>query len=210
MVLGVDYQPFGQGADLDKADPLSNATECLRDASLMQNLGVNTIRSYNLNPSLNHDECMSIFNSVGIYIILDVNSPAANQHLDRSDPASTYTKAYLTHVFTMIEAFKNYPNTLAFFSGNEIMNDVESSMANPPYVRALQREMKSYIKNHANRTIPVGYSAADGKPLPMQVQMNSLSNNIQSAPSSKTPGHTCSATTPTTAATTSPAPTSSA
>ncbi|KAL1588021.1 hypothetical protein WHR41_03215 [Cladosporium halotolerans] len=161
MVLGVDYQPFGQGADLDKADPLSNATECLRDAALMQNLGVNTIRSYNLNPSLNHDECMSIFNSVGIYIILDVNSPAANQHLDRSDPASTYTKAYLTHVFTMIEAFKNYPNTLAFFSGNEIMNDVESSMANPPYVRALQREMKSYIKNHANRTIPVGYSAAD-------------------------------------------------
>lgn len=161
MVLGVDYQPGGDGADLSKSDPLSNGTTCLRDAALMQNLGVNTIRSYNLNPTLNHDECMSIFNSVGIYIILDVNSPAENQHIDRNDPGSTYTKAYLEHVFTMIEAFKDYPNTLAFFSGNEIMNDVPSSMANPPYVRALQREMKSYIKNHANRTIPVGYSAAD-------------------------------------------------
>lgn len=162
MVLGVDYQPGGQGADFSKGDPLSNGTTCLRDAALMQNLGVNTIRSYNLNPNLNHDECMSIFNSVGIYLILDVNTPNSGEHLDRSDPSSTYTKEYLEHVFTMIEAFKDYPNTLAFFSGNEVMNDVESSKANPPYIRALQRDMKSYISANANRTIPVGYSAADG------------------------------------------------
>jgi hypothetical protein len=121
----------------------------------------NTIRSYNLNPTLNHDECMSIFNSVGIYVVLDVNSPADNQHIDRNNPGSTYTKAYLEHVFTMIEAFKDYPNTLAFFSGNEIMNAMDTAEKNPPYIRALTREMKTYIANHANRTIPVGYSAAD-------------------------------------------------
>ena len=121
----------------------------------------NTIRSYNLNPTLNHDECMSIFNSVGIYVVLDVNSPAENQHIDRNNPGSTYTKAYLEHVFTMIEAFKDYPNTLAFFSGNEIMNAMDTAEKNPPYIRALTREMKNYIATHANRTIPVGYSAAD-------------------------------------------------
>lgn len=104
---------------------------------------------------------MSIFNSVGIYVVLDVNSPNEGEHIDRSNPGSTYNKGYLEHVFTMIEAFKDYPNTLAFFSGNEIMNDVESGEANPPYIRALTREMKNYIGNHANRTIPVGYSAAD-------------------------------------------------
>ena len=27
--------------------------------------------------------------------------------------------------------------------------------------KAVQRDMKNYIKNHVNRTIPVGYSAAD-------------------------------------------------
>jgi len=104
---------------------------------------------------------MSIFNSVGIYVVLDVNSPAENQHIDRNNPGSTYTKAYLEHVFTMIEAFKDYPNTLAFFSGNEIMNAMDTAQKNPPYIRALTREMKNYIAAHANRTIPVGYSAAD-------------------------------------------------
>lgn len=104
---------------------------------------------------------MSIFNSVGIYVVLDVNSPADGEHIDRSNPASTYTKAYLEHVFTMIEAFKDYPNTLAFFSGNEIMNAMDTAQKNPPYIRALTRDMKSYIASRANRTIPVGYSAAD-------------------------------------------------
>ena len=104
---------------------------------------------------------MSIFNSVGIYVVLDVNSPAENQHIDRNNPGSTYTKAYLEHVFTMIEAFKDYPNTLAFFSGNEIMNAMDTAEKNPPYIRALTREMKNYIATHVNRTIPVGYSAAD-------------------------------------------------
>lgn len=104
---------------------------------------------------------MSIFNSVGIYVVLDVNSPAEGQHIDRSNPGSTYTKEYLEHVFTMIEAFKDYPNTLAFFSGNEIIDAVDTGEKNPPYIRALTREMKSYIASNANRTIPVGYSAAD-------------------------------------------------
>lgn len=180
MVLGVDYQEGGQGEDFSIGDPLTNATRCLRDAALMQvslrnpndynnswltaflqNIGVNTIRSYNLNPTLDHDECMSIFNSVGIYVVLDVNSPNEGQHIDRSNPGSTYTKEYLEHVFSMIEAFKDYPNTLAFFSGNEIMDAMDTAEKNPPYIRALTREMKSYINQHANRTIPVGYSAAD-------------------------------------------------
>lgn len=36
MVLGVDYQEGGQGADFSIGDPLTNATRCLRDAALMQ------------------------------------------------------------------------------------------------------------------------------------------------------------------------------
>jgi len=40
MVLGVDYQEGGAGADFSQGDPLTNATRCLRDAALMQNIGV--------------------------------------------------------------------------------------------------------------------------------------------------------------------------
>ncbi|KAH0019476.1 glycoside hydrolase family 72 protein, partial [Aureobasidium melanogenum] len=163
VVIGVDYQPGGQGAisaDNDR-DVLSDAEACTRDAALMQSLGVNTIRSYNVDPTLNHDECMSIFNGVGIYVILDVNTPVYGQHIDRSNPAGTYTRDYMEHVFNVVEAFKGYPNLLGFFGGNEIINDLDTADENPPYMRAVQRDMKDYIAAHADRPIPVGYSAAD-------------------------------------------------
>ncbi len=31
----------------------------------------------------------------------------------------------------------------------------------PPYVRAVTRDLENYVKNHCDRPIPVGYSAAD-------------------------------------------------
>ncbi|KAI4738696.1 hypothetical protein E4T50_10843 [Aureobasidium sp. EXF-12298] len=163
VVIGVDYQPGGQGAISanNDRDVLSDPEACTRDAALMQSLGVNTIRSYNVDPTLNHDECMSIFNGVGIYVILDVNTPLYGQHIDRSNPGSTYTRDYMEHVFTVIEAFKGYPNLLGFFGGNEIINDLETADDNPPYMRAVQRDMKDYIASRADRPIPVGYSAAD-------------------------------------------------
>jgi hypothetical protein len=101
---------------------------------------------------------MSIFNGVGIYVILDVNTPLYGQHIDRSNPGSTYTRDYMEHVFTVIEAFKGYPNLLGFFGGNEIINDLETGNENPPYMRAVQRDMKDYIAARVNRPIPVGYS----------------------------------------------------
>jgi hypothetical protein len=142
-----------------KQDPLTNGTVCLRDAAVLQRLGVNTIRVYNLDPTANHDECASIFNAAGIYMVLDVNSPFESIH--RDDPAPSYTLAYLSRVFAMVENFKNYPNTLAFFSGNELINDVATADKNPPYIRAVTRDLKQYIKAQSTRPIPVGYSMAD-------------------------------------------------
>jgi hypothetical protein len=88
---------------------------------------------YNVDPALNHDECASIFNAVGIYMIIDVNSPLKS--LDRTDPKGSYNEDYLNRVFGVIESFKDYPNTLGFFSGNEIMNDPSTVASNPPYIR---------------------------------------------------------------------------
>ncbi|KAF2083184.1 glycoside hydrolase family 72 protein [Saccharata proteae CBS 121410] len=161
-IIGVDYQPGGSSGydESSGLDPLTNGTACLRDAAIMQQLGINTIRVYNLDPEGNHDECASIFNEVGIYMMLDVNSPLSGGSIDRSNPGGSYTTTYLTRIFKMVEAFKDYPNLLGFFAANEIINDVPSSSDNPPYIRAVQRDLKNYIKNHASRTIPVGYSAA--------------------------------------------------
>ena len=156
------YQPGGQaGFDPSSGiDPLSNGSVCLRDATLMQRLGVNAIRVYNLDPDLNHDDCASIFNAAGIYMLLDVNSPLSGQSLDRSSPATSYDLSYVNRTFAVVEAFGTYPNTLGFFSGNEVINE-ESTPDVPAYIRAVTRDIKEYIANHLSRSIGVGYSAAD-------------------------------------------------
>ncbi|KAJ5148326.1 1-3-beta-glucanosyltransferase gel2 [Penicillium atrosanguineum] len=122
--------------------------------------GINTIRIYNIQPTLNHDKCVSIFGEAGIYLILDVNSPLPNGSLNRVEPWTTYDSAYFEQVFGVIEAFKNFENVLGFFAGNEVINEDATWLA-PAYVRAVVRDMKDYIAKNAPRTIPVGYSAAD-------------------------------------------------
>lgn len=163
FVKGVDYQPGGSsGFDPDgDSDALSDPDVCARDAYNFQALGINTVRIYSLNPDLNHDKCVTIYNNAGIYLLLDVNSGHYGENLNRADPWGTYNSQYLTRVFKFIEAFKDYPNVLGFFSGNEVINDEENyASIDPPYIRAVQRDMKQYIAKHSNRTIPVGYSAA--------------------------------------------------
>ncbi|KAF1919811.1 Glucanosyltransferase-domain-containing protein [Ampelomyces quisqualis] len=163
MIIGVDYQPGGQASykPNEGKDVLSDADVCLRDAVLMQKLGVNTIRVYNIDPKLDHSACASIFNAAGIYMILDVNSPLQGESINRAEPWTSYNTDYLTRVFGIVENFKNLPNTLGFFAANEVMNDLNTAEFNPQYIRAVQRDLKNYIKKHASRTIPVGYSAAD-------------------------------------------------
>ncbi|KAL3234557.1 hypothetical protein RNJ44_03319 [Nakaseomyces bracarensis] len=181
FVKGIDYQPGGSSAYDGNSgeDVLSDADVCARDAYVFQQLGINTIRVYTLNPDVNHDECMTILNDAGIYVILDVNSGNYGENLNRADPWGTYNAQYLSRVFKFIDAFKNYPNVLGFFSGNEVIND-EKNYANidPQYIRAVQRDMKQYIAKHSNRTIPVGYSAADNTDLRLPtlnyLQCNSL------------------------------------
>ncbi|KAF2744239.1 glycoside hydrolase family 72 protein [Sporormia fimetaria CBS 119925] len=167
MIIGVDYQPGGQAGykPQERSDALTDADVCLRDAALLQSLGANTIRVYNVDPTLNHDECASIFNAAGIYMIIDVNSPFGGESINRAEPEGSYHVGYLGRIFGVVENFKNYPNTLAFFAANEVMNDVPSSKDNPPFIRAVQRDLKNYIAKHADRTIPVGYSAADVRPI---------------------------------------------
>jgi hypothetical protein len=108
----------------------------------MQRLGVNAIRVYNLDPAINHDLCASIFNAVGIYLLLDVNSPLPNESLDRVSPWNSYNDVYLNRTFAVVEAFKDYPNTLLFFSGNEVINDIHSGGVVPQYIRVCHYDLQ--------------------------------------------------------------------
>lgn len=161
FIKGVDYQPGGAAEINGTNDPLSDPDKCARDIALFKDLGINTIRIYSVNPELNHDKCMTMLASAGIYLILDVNTPLQNQHLNRYEPWTTYNPYYLEHVFKVVSKFSNYDNTLAFFAGNEIINDEKSAVHSPIYVKKLVGDIKQYIAETGIRAVPVGYSAAD-------------------------------------------------
>ncbi|CZT49414.1 probable GEL1 protein [Rhynchosporium secalis] len=152
---GVDYQPGGSSK---LADPIADPATCKRDIAEFQKLGINTVRIYTVDNSANHDDCMSQLAAAGIYLVLDVNSPLYS--LNRKDPHPSYNAVYLQNIFATIDAFSKYTNTLAFFSGNEVIND-DSTTPAAPYVKAVTRDMRAYIKARKYRQIPVGYSAAD-------------------------------------------------
>ncbi|KAI0144111.1 glycoside hydrolase family 72 protein [Hypoxylon sp. NC0597] len=155
-VRGIDYQPGGSSAN---TDPLADSTICKRDIEKFQQLGVNTVRVYSVDNSANHDECMQALSDAGIYLVLDVNNPQYS--INRYKPAPSYNDVYLQSVFATIDEFAKYDNTLAFFSGNEVINDNPESVKSAPYVKATTRDMRQYIGSRGYRKIPVGYSAAD-------------------------------------------------
>jgi hypothetical protein len=91
------------------------------------------------------------------------NFCSSPNHSDKSspiDPSTSYNDVYLQNIFATVDKFANYDNTLAYFSGNEVINDGPTSKA-APYVKAVTRDIRQYIRNRGHRHIPVGYSAAD-------------------------------------------------
>lgn len=155
FIRGVDYLPGGSS---NFKDSLIDADECKRDIEYFKDLGLNTIRVYSVDNSADHDDCMKQLDDAGIYLILDVNTP--NNSINRANPGNSYNTAYLQHVFATIDSFKGYDNLLGFFAANEVINN-ENTTSSAPYVKAVIRDMKQYIKAQAKRAIPVGYSAAD-------------------------------------------------
>jgi hypothetical protein len=175
-IRGIDWQPGGSS---NLVDPLANPTTCARDIAEFTKLGVNTVRIYTVDNSVNHDACMQALATAGIYLVLDVNSPLYS--LNRADPLPSYNAVYLQNIFATIDAFHNYTNTLAFFSGNEVINDDTTTSA-APYIKAVTRDMRQYIGTRGYRQIPVGYSAADvdSNRLEMAQYMNCGTNDERS------------------------------
>lgn len=155
-VRGIDYQPGGSGANVD---PLADPDVCMPDIEKFKKLGINVIRVYSTDNSKDHDECMNALAEAGIYVMLDANNPKYS--INRNDPHGSYNAVYLQSVFATIDAFAKYDNTMAFFSGNEVIHDHLNTTRTAPYVKATDRDMRAYIKARGYRKILVGYSAAD-------------------------------------------------
>jgi hypothetical protein len=157
-IRGVDYQPGGPSLS---ADPLADTTVCQRDIAQFKQLGINTIRVYAVDNSLNHDACMQALSDAGIYVAVDVTTSdfSLNNENEYTIRAS-YNEVFLQHVFATVEMMSKYDNTLLFFSGNEVIASNNQTWA-APYIKAVVRDIKQYLKQRNLRQVPVGYAATD-------------------------------------------------
>ncbi|KAF8209866.1 Glucanosyltransferase, partial [Mycena galopus ATCC 62051] len=64
-VKGIAYQT-------QVVDQLADSAGCACDLPFLQQLGVNAIRTYSVDSTLNHDSCMAALGGAGIYVILDL------------------------------------------------------------------------------------------------------------------------------------------
>lgn len=137
-------------------DPLANPTSCLRDLELLEELGVNLIRVYQIDPTADHDICMSAYASKGIYVLADLAEP--NLSINREDPR--WNTELLDRYTSVVDSLHKYNNVLGFFAGNEVTTSRYNTNASP-FVKAAIRDTKIYIKSMGYRQIPVGYATND-------------------------------------------------
>ena len=107
---GIAYQ-------LTSLDPLTNATQCALDATAMADLGANAIRVYHVDPSGDHDACMTAFASRGIYLFLDLDT--FDTQFDQATPAWNQTQ--LSAFQEVLDAFQQYDNLAGVFVANEAL-----------------------------------------------------------------------------------------
>ncbi|KAJ1918576.1 1 3-beta-glucanosyltransferase gel4 [Mycoemilia scoparia] len=151
---GIAYQPE-VNPDPSKSDPLADVEGCKRDLPYLKELGVNSVRVYQTDPSKNHDECMKMLADNGIYVMLDL--AGIQNAINRNEPQ--WDSSLLDYYYNKVDAFGKYGNLAAFIAGNEVANSV-STVKSAEYVKAAVRDTKAYIKSK-NLAIPVGYASND-------------------------------------------------
>lgn len=155
FIKGIAYQRDPTDSS-EYIDPLADATRCKRDVPILQAAGTNVIRTYALDPTADHDDCMSLLADAGIYVVSDLSSP--DVAIDRADPV--WDLELYNRYTSVIDAMSGYKNVIGFFGGNEVTNNATNTVASA-FVKAAVRDMKAYINSTADRWMGVGYAAND-------------------------------------------------
>jgi hypothetical protein len=110
------YSLSNSTTDTNAMDSLKDAKACTRDAALMAQAGINTIYVMAIDTNANHDDCFSIFNAVGIYVMVVLRKDGIFETTDE-DFLKSYTTEFLKSMFNIIDAVKDYENLLGFDLG---------------------------------------------------------------------------------------------
>ncbi|KAJ2609405.1 1 3-beta-glucanosyltransferase gel4 [Coemansia sp. RSA 1365] len=160
---GVAYQPRSGLSGNDNPDPLADTAGCKRDVAMFKELGINSIRVYEVDYNKSHDDCMKMLEDAGIYVLLDMPSPKYS--INRAEPH--WDHELMSHWQAKVDAFAGYSNVVAWIAGNEVANDVDTTPS-AAFVKAAIRDMKAYLKTKKLST-PVGYADNDDPKIRMNL-----------------------------------------
>jgi hypothetical protein len=168
---GMAYYPRPNAGELSKvanydwaADEHENVWG--PDLAIMQDLGVNTIRLYSVDPSKSHDKFMCAAASAGMYVLIGMAAPCKDCAILDELPPKCYPDALFERMQMVYNAFAVYDNVLGFSVGNEnnlLRTYEKTGIQTMPCAKALLRDTRSYAASCAGslRQVPIGLDLAD-------------------------------------------------
>lgn len=134
--------------------------------AIMQDLGVNTIRLYSVDPGKVHDKFMCACAEAGIYVLVGMAAPCENCAILDEAPPKCYPDALFERIQLVYNAFAVYDNVLGFSVANEnnlLREGEDGGWKTMPCVKALLRDARNYAASCGGflREVPIGLDLAD-------------------------------------------------
>jgi len=171
-VVGLDYQPSVALND----DPIADSEGLKRDLPYLTGLGINIIRVYSADATLNHDAGMKMLSDAGIYVLFDATDKLFS--INPRDPS--WSLDLFTHIKAKIDALRGYDNVFGFLVGNEVIINGWGDTVAAPYLKASIRDAKAYLKSVGSSAL-VGYAATDidaNGPLQQYLDCKSIATSV--------------------------------
>lgn len=167
-IKGIAYYPRPNAGNLITTDSVDFIAEehratWERDVAYFQQLNINLVRIYAVDPSRNHDGFMCALRVAGIYAIIELTAGCQNCTITPQSAPDCYPAALKMRGQFIISEFARYDNVLAFSAGNKVSLGTSALTVNGPCQKQFLRDMRAYIQdcNSTVRHIPVGLSFAD-------------------------------------------------
>ncbi len=187
LIKGIDYYPRPNAGllNINSVDFFTNEYRHIweRDIPFFQELGVNAIRLYSVDPDYDHSDFMCALAQVGIYVLVELASGSCPRcAILSTEVPLCYPPDLKIRGQRVIQEFSKYTNTLAFSAGNEVNHFVplgKPPQWNAPCLKKFVRDMRAYISHCSQhmRQIPIGLIMADS-----DREENTLYYNCQSDP----------------------------